>query len=189
MTCIVAVRDESGVTVGVTVGADRQGTAGAQVHYAAQPKISEPVKGVIVGVSGSYRVSQILEHELDWSDLEMRLRADDPLVWCVKKVIPAVRSELAKHAALKLHESVAEVEGAALLVVRCRIFVVYSDLQVFENADPYAAIGSGQKVALGSLHSTDRRTRRLRAEQALEAAARWIDSVGGPFDYLEQVPA
>lgn len=187
MTCIVALRHDKGVTL----GADRQGTAGYLTHLSAQPKISEH-SGVLVGGAGSIRLSQVINHELDWDDVTMRLRVDDdPLVWAVKKLIPAIRGILGTHAALHTENSVVEYRhSAAIFVVRNRIFVLRGDLQVYENAEPYAAIGSGDEVALGSLWSTDAmKDAAGRVRLALEAADRWISSVGGPFDYLEQPTA
>lgn len=183
MTCIVALRHDKGVTL----GADRQGTAGHLTHYSVQPKISER-SGLLIGTAGSYRLSQVLEHELDWDDATMRLRdGDDPHPWAVKKLIPAIRAVLGTHAILKTDNGVAEVYGEALIVVRQRILVLHSDLQIYENQEPYAAIGSGSEVALGSLWSTAAwKDSAERVRIALEAADRWISSVGGPFDYLNQ---
>lgn len=187
MTCIVALRHDKGVTL----GADRQGTAGWSPHRSAHPKISEQ-NGVLVGVSGSIRLAQVIRHELDWDDVTMRLRADDdPHTWAVKKLVPAIRNILSTHAALHTENSVAEFHhSAAIFAVRSRIFELGSDLQVYENAEPYAAIGSGAPVARGSLFSTEwMKDASERCRIALEAAAQWDTGVGGPFDYLEQPTA
>lgn len=184
MTCIVALRG----TDHIIVGADRQGTAWHLAHFSAQPKISEH-NGVIVGVAGSVRLSQVIEHELDWDDVTMRLRPDDdPYTWAVKKLIPAIRGVLSAHAALTVENAVAEAHHtAAIFAVRRRILCLHGDLQIYENAEPYAAIGSGSEVALGSLYSTEWMANPAeRVTIALTAAARWITSVGGPFDLISQ---
>lgn len=185
MTCIVALRSTKG---DVIVGADRQATGGWTAHLSAQPKIRDH-DGIIVGCAGSVRISQVIDHELDWDDLAMRLHAsDDPYTWAVKKLIPAIRSSLGDHAALTVTDGVAAVhESEALIVVHGRIYMIGGDLQVYENAEPYAAIGSGSEIAIGSLWSSPwMADARARVQLALEAAERWNIGVGGPFDLLDQ---
>jgi len=64
------------------------------------------------------------------------------------------------------------------------LFISESGFAVIEPMDPYAAIGSGAKFALGALRATrgDPRSRLLRA---LEAAAHFSPYVHPPFTILK----
>jgi hypothetical protein len=60
------------------------------------------------------------------------------------------------------------------------------DFHIGEADVMYMAEGSGQQVALGSLHSTTQvKTPRKRVRMALEASAKFIMSVRGPFTIIE----
>ena len=61
-----------------------------------------------------------------------------------------------------------------------------TDFHIGECDVPYMAEGSGQQVALGSLFSTSTiKTPRKRVRMALEASAKFIMSVRGPFTIIE----
>ena len=61
-----------------------------------------------------------------------------------------------------------------------------SDFHIGECDIEYMAEGSGQQVALGSLHSTSNiKTPRKRVRMALEASAKFIMTVRGPFTIIE----
>jgi len=70
---------------------------------------------------------------------------------------------------------------------RGRLFCVYSDLQVAESAWPFMALGCGDHLALGSLHSTEeyQHTPRERLTLALQAAEAFSAGVRGPFTILK----
>jgi hypothetical protein len=75
-------------------------------------------------------------------------------------------------------------EGGHFLVgVRGRLFEIESDYQVGESLDGYAAIGSGDDVALGALFATHHlgMSPEQRLTLALEAAQHHITSVRAPF--------
>ena len=80
-------------------------------------------------------------------------------------------------------------EGGILLIAvqnTGRIFAMDTDYHVSELDVDYHAEGSGQQVALGSLHSTFMiKTPRKRVRMALEAASKFIMSVKGPFTIIE----
>ncbi len=60
------------------------------------------------------------------------------------------------------------------------------DYHVAEIDVEYLAEGSGQQIALGSLFSTSTiKTPRKRVRMALEASAKFIMSVRGPFTIIE----
>jgi hypothetical protein len=85
-------------------------------------------------------------------------------------------------------ESKNEVErgGEFLVGVDGRLFTIESDYQVAENVDPYAAVGCGADLALGSLHTTldFEMTPSERIDAALLAAERFSAGVRGPFHHV-----
>lgn len=73
-------------------------------------------------------------------------------------------------------------EGGVFLVgTQGRLFAVYSDFQVGSSSNGYAAVGCGDALALGSLHSTIGRGARHRVTAALEAASHHNAGVSAPF--------
>jgi ATP-dependent protease HslVU (ClpYQ) peptidase subunit len=104
--------------------------------------------------------------------------------------IDAVRSCL-KEGGWARKDDEREEGGTFLVGVAGRLFTVHEDYQVAEAADGYAAVGSGEQVALGALYATadaavDPRERVL---LALRAAERFNAGVRGPFICLELPPA
>ena len=79
----------------------------------------------------------------------------------------------------------AAVHGTFLVGVRGRLFAIYSDYQVAEEALDYMAVGSGEDIALGALYATADLglSPRARMRIALKAAARFKPGVNGPFVY------
>jgi ATP-dependent protease HslVU (ClpYQ) peptidase subunit len=73
-----------------------------------------------------------------------------------------------------------EQGGCFLLGYRGSLYTIYSDFQVAESADGFAACGCGEPYALGALHVA-RGNARQRITTALEAAARFSAGVTGPF--------
>jgi len=80
-------------------------------------------------------------------------------------------------------------EGGIFLVAVAgtgRLFTVDMDYHIGEADVMYMAEGSGQQVALGSLHSTAQiKTPRKRVRMALDASAKFIMSVRPPFTIIE----
>jgi ATP-dependent protease HslVU (ClpYQ) peptidase subunit len=76
-----------------------------------------------------------------------------------------------------------ETGGNFLVGVHGRLFEVFSDYQVGEREEPFAATGCGESFALGSLHVTQQLGwmpgERILA--ALQAAERFSSGVQGPF--------
>jgi hypothetical protein len=79
------------------------------------------------------------------------------------------------------HRSEQEQGGTFLVGLADRLYVVHSDFQIARSADGYAAVGSGDDIALGSLHGTRGRAPRWRINAALSAAAHHSSVVTPPF--------
>lgn len=83
----------------------------------------------------------------------------------------------------KLHKA-ADVDNASatyLLAYRGRVYTMLSDYGVYRSALGYAAVGAGDRYALGSLASTEGKPPRERVEKAMHAAALLCSCVAAPF--------
>ena len=173
MTCIVGVVAPDGVWM----GGDSAAISGWDLTRAADPKVFTN-GDYLIGYTTSFRMGQLLR----FADLPKPLdRAGDELLgFLVTEFVNAVRTVL-KDGGFAKKDSEVESGGTFLVAVNGRLFEVYSDYQVHESRDDYAAVGSGAQVASGSLHATPRLGPRKRIERALTAAAHHSAGVHGPF--------
>lgn len=181
MTCVVALRHD-GV---IYMGCDSAGVGGYSRSNRLDPKIYR-VGDMLIGFTTSFRMGQLLGYSLTLP----RHHADVPLENYMSTVfINAVR-ECLKAGGWAEKEKDQEKGGTFLVAYKRRIFTIFSDYQVGENAEPYAAVGCGEDLALGSLHSSEIAAAhvttgefgpRQRVELALEAAAAFSAGVFPPF--------
>lgn len=128
---------------------DSIATNGHTWQLLAQPKMFK--NGVLyAGFTDSFRLGQLLEHELSIPD---RVVGQDLVPWLVKELVPAVRDTLRRGGYARSVNG-AEEGGNFLLVAEHRIFEMQGEYSVLERTDGYAAVGSGQDYALASLHTT-----------------------------------
>lgn len=177
MTCIAALVEKGKVYM----GADSAGVAGLRVNVRADSKIftvgDDPQ--MLIGVCGSFRVRDLLAHSFDPPGINTENLAE----YMVREFVEAVR-HLLHNAGVSVKEDNEESIPAAFIVgFRGRLFTIETDLQVGESSDPFHAVGCGEEIALGSLHSTaglgiKPRERILRA---LRASARYSGGVCAPF--------
>lgn len=182
MTCVVAAIVD-GVAV---VGADSQSSGGWTKYTAKTDKIFRVSDEVLFGGSGSWRELQAARYHVRWDRFDFSCGHDiESLI--VKFFIPELRTSFRDSGTVKTENGRDESSGAYLLVVRDRIFRIDSDFQVLEIAHPFAAVGSGESVAMGAMfvaHLGDSSAKRV-AEVGLMAASEFATGVGGPFRFLE----
>lgn len=133
----------------------------------------------VMGFTSSFRMGQLLRYALD----PPALSGDLDRFMCTT-FIDAVRTCL-KNGGWARKDSEQEEGGTFLVGVNGRLFVIHDDYQVAESVDGYAAIGSGDEVALGALYATADSPvppcQRLTV--ALNAAAHHNGGVRGPFAF------
>jgi len=183
MTCIVAVKKNNTIVV----GADRQ-----YVYSDSSDGIPNgPMKiwranGIIVGVAGSGRVTQLLKYNLDIPE-QKNIETDTDYIY--RTIVDSVKKTLKANGACRESEKVEFISDytAALFVFKNTIYTLQEDFQVFEHQGPFWAIGAGRSYALGALDalydsvpSAEELTR-----IALEVSAKYCVSVREPFDFLE----
>ncbi|CAN7331901.1 hypothetical protein [Neorhizobium tomejilense] len=176
MTCIVALQHNGKVYV----GGDAAGTSSWSLSQmiSSHPKVFEKSE-LIIGYSGSFRDGQIVRYATEFPRCHPAMDGHEYLVTNVAEVI---RHSLKAHGAIHTKDGVDTMEGNFLVAFRDRLYTIHSDLCVLESSRPYVAIGSGEDLALGSLHTSSpdlEPTQRVLL--ALEAAATHNAGVRPPF--------
>lgn len=152
------------------------------MNLMAQPKVFR-VGPYIMGVSGSARVGNLVQHCLD---------VPAPNVanvhgFIVTTFIDALR-DLLKDGGVATKSCEQELTSNSWLLVGIhgRLFEIASDYQVHEPLDPWAAIGSGFDPCLGVMYATPNAPPSRRLRLAMEAAERYNAAVRGPFTYISE---
>lgn len=178
MTCIVGLA-ENGT---VWMGGDSAGVSGYSSTSRADQKVF--INGdFILGFTSSFRMGQILRYRFE----PPRYREDFgplPKFMCTM-FIDGVRMAL-KNGGWAWKENDRESGGAFLVGTQGKLFRIDSDYQVGEYHDNYGALGCGEDLALGSLHSSRHFNSypHKRLCMALEAAAHHSAGVRDPFTIL-----
>lgn len=182
MTCIVAMVDPDG---GGHIACDSLGSNGFTGSEYLNQKIFR--KGeMLIGYTGSYRTGQLLEHQLVLPPRKVGQTTDN---YIYVDFVNAVRQLLKDSGRIEIDRNVEESPGTFLAVYDGRIFKVQCDLAVLESSDPFDACGSGGYHAKGALYVMNKVggfTPKQMVTGAVEAAARFVVSVGGDIRYLNQ---
>lgn len=134
----------------------------------------------VIGSSGSSRAATLLRYALTPPAPE-----PDLPMFMATTFVDAIRQTL-KAGGYATRESEREDGGAIMLVGICgRMFTVWTDYCTQEAAQPYAAIGCGNNLAIGALYATENTglSPRRRLTLALEAAERFSGAVRSPFTF------
>ena len=167
----------------ITMGADTLMVAGFDKSHLA-PSVSKVARRgpFLIGVTGSVRVLQTVRYRLDVA-IDNRTDADD-MEFMVTDFVDELRRVL--RAGGSAHEEngvehTGDREDCSRFMVgyRGHLYRVGADYNVTETTDDFAAIGSGEDFALGSLHSTHGLDPETRIQIAIRAAMRFNAGVGG----------
>lgn len=177
MTCIAAIAQDGFVWM----GSDSCGSNNRLNIVRADPKVF--IKGeFIIGYTSSFRMGQLLQHcfnppkqYMDQSDHE----------FMVTKFIDAVRETFKNGGYAKISNG-EESGGTFLVGYKGVLYEIDDDFQVGIPAAQYAAIGSGDTVALGSLYTSVGAEPEKRIHKALEASEFLTPYVRSPFVILKK---
>ena len=128
---------------------DTAASNGHTYQHTVQPKVFKN-GGLLFGYTTSFRMGQLLEHNLS---VPARTVGQELLPWLVCGLVPAVRGCLSQ-GGFAQNCSGNERGGNFLIVAEERIFEMQAEYSVLERTDGYAAVGSGEDYALASLHTT-----------------------------------
>ena len=170
MTVIAAIRTPTSILMG---GDSAQHTNGS-IALVAAPKVF--MNGdYVFGLAGSPRLAEIVQYEFRPPSKMVSATWDQFLA---RSFVPKLKAVLAAELGL--------IDKSSILVGTKGggIFEVNGGWFVKQSREQYAAVGSGTKYALGSLHST-RGEPRGRLMKALKAAAHFNAYVRPPFTILE----
>lgn len=178
MTCVVGLIAD-GV---VYIGADSQATGG-YTKYQLSPATAKVFRNgdLLIDTCGSVRASNLLRYSLvvpEHHPTDM-----DDFAYITTRVVEAIR-ECFKNAGA-IATTATNIEGnddsEFLVGYRGRLYSINSDWSVMETIDPFCAMGSGEEFAFGALHASKGKPAKKRVRIALEAAARFSATCGGPF--------
>ena len=165
----------------VLLGSDSAASGGWNIEIRRDAKVFRSGR-YVMGFTTSFRMGQILRWSLEPPQPpgNGQLERFMCTTW-----VDAVREAL-KAGGWAKRDAEQETGGEFLVGVSGRLFTVYADYQVGEVAAEYAAVGSGEQLALGAFAATEgmRLSPKRRVSLALSAAERHISSVRGPFHLL-----
>lgn len=176
MTCIVALKHESDVYV----GAD---SIAVNTHYLTK-HIRKDRKvfrngPFIIGFTTSFRMGQLLEHDLE---VPKHPGGMSDMTYMVKCVVPAIRNCFRQGGILRTDSNV-ENGGQFIFVYNKEIYVIDSDFQIAWNDCDYASVGGASDFAMGSLY-TSSGDPITRVKKALSTAEHFNAGVSAPFNII-----
>ncbi|WP_405946224.1 hypothetical protein OG588_05180 [Streptomyces prunicolor] len=164
----------------VHIAGDSAGSSGSQLTIRRDPKVFTNGPYVL-GFTTSFRMGQLLHHAF-----EAPHPKGDLARFMTTGFINAVRTCL-KDGGWARKDSEQEQAGVFLVGVHGRLFEIHGDYQVGEPVEGYAAVGSGDDLALGALHATAHLglKPRERLTAALRAADHHSTYVSAPYMYVK----
>jgi len=175
MTCIVGIAEQGKVYL----GADSASASGWDIRITKLRKVFRTGQ-MIVGYTDSFRMGQLLEHELRRSVQGQ----ESEIQYMVNVFVEAVRQCLKDGGYTKIEYN-QEKGGNFLVGYKGVLYEVASDFQVNTYQDDIAAIGCGASYALAALHVLSELPPQERIERALETAAYFSNGVIAPFYQVE----
>jgi 20S proteasome alpha/beta subunit len=137
---------------------------------------------ILFGYCGSSRFEDIIQYHAEFPQHDSETSDREYLI---KYVITEIRRILIEHGLRSENDGAGQM---ALLGYNGKLYYVSPDFSLTRDPRGYAAVGSGQSVAMGSLFSTDRIPNidaRTRIQMALEAAESHARGVHAPFNVTE----
>lgn len=173
VTCVVALKHKGKVYM----GADSCSFEESLSLPVRTPKIAR-FGPVLIGQAGDWRPLQVLRYE---TQLPLPTRRKDAFDYVAGTLIPAMREAFKKAGTAGSKDGLDTQPSDFLVGLAGRILYI-EDFQVTEPVEPFWAVGSGSKVALGAMFvSHGQSDPRKRILAALGASSRFTPSVCAPF--------
>lgn len=137
--------------------------------------ISFPEQELVIGFAGSWYPIQLIKHNIEIPDYE---EGSDIMSYMVKEFVPMISSIV--------EGTISETTALGILIgFKGRLFEVDEQFCVTEPSLHYHAIGSGDRHAIGCLHTMDNyvesATSQTKVDAALNCATKFILNVRPPF--------
>lgn len=190
MTCIVGLASMGSVYI----AADSLGSGnGAKQEYKT-PKLAKlevfekkdlslTKINIGIGYTSSYRMGDILRYAFTPPPIEV---GEDENEYLVKDFIPELIKCFEEQSFAKVKDG-SKSGGNFLVGLRGRLFVVQDDFSILEPSLNFAAIGSGQEFALGSLYAYMKISLDPveKVHAAVDAAIEFSTTVGGTIGHIK----
>lgn len=174
MTCIVGLVSNGRVFI----GGDSAGVGGYSLTVRNDRKVFT-VGDFVMGFTSSFRMGQLLAHSFHPPKPRQGV---DVFAYMVTDFVDAARQTMKTGGYAKVKDSHSEEGGTFLVGYQARLFCVESDFQVGETVHGFDAVGCGDQLALGSLHSTSSmEDPEARIREALRVAELCCAGVRAPF--------
>lgn len=175
MTCIVGCIDKNGVYI----GGDSAAVSEDDLSYNIISGSKVFQKGeFIFGFSSSFRMGQILEHKLR---IPNHPKGMDDFKFMVTLFIDSVKKCFQES---DYNEMVLD-EGSFLVGYNGKLYAVFSDYQINQPKENFAAMGCGEFFALGAMYATVETDPQKKMEVALNAAVKFSAGVKPPFTFVK----
>lgn len=180
MTCIVGIIDYQNQKI--IMAGDSAGVRSSDIFYRKDPKVFQNGE-YILGFTSSFRMGQILQYEVYLPP--MSEDCHDVFEHMVTIVIPIIRKSFHENGYLTKYND-QEYGGEFLIGYRDRLFLVDTDFQIGESLQNFHSCGSGQQLALGSFHTTQKLNldARVRCELALDSASYYSSECSPPYNFV-----
>ncbi len=189
MTCIVAVKDPESRTVFLGGDSRRSMDGGLSVQLPVEACKVFGFQGFVIGHTGAGKIRNLT------SRIEVRFASSGPTKdfsleqTLLEVIIPSFKQLAKKSGYLQEKDGIVSIGGLLLIAFGDQICIVHDDLAVTPISGPYWALGSGQRLALGSLAtSEDLLPVEQRVYKALEVASMFEQSVAPPFVIKQTQP-
>ena len=189
MTCIVALKDPETRTV--YMGCDTRVTHGNGLCFPLPENASKvfDTAGFLFGESGAAKIRGLV------AQLKIKFGPDGPSPdfnleqELYESLSPFFKAEAKKRGYVHEKEGLTDFEGTVLIAFGGQICVLVGDFSVLPIEGGFWAIGSGQRLALGSLATSEGLMPPLqRVEKALLVASIYENSVAPPFVIKQTTP-
>jgi hypothetical protein len=182
MTCIVGLVSQGRVYI----GGDSAGVAGGYGLVVRNDRKVFKNGDFVMGFTTSFRMGQLLAFNFHPPKPRQGV---DVFAYMVTDFIDAARATMKSGGFARVKDSTSEEGGTFLVGYAGRLFNVEEDFQVGESVHGFDAVGCGNQLALGSLHSTAVLTDpEARVREALRVAEACSAGVRSPF-FIESTSA
>ncbi len=153
MTIIAGLVDRDGE---VWMGADSRTTYGwNSVATKGVPKIFFKGDDYLIGGCGAVRAIQCMKYEVNLPELRPSVKThEDVEKFIATEIIPAIRNKFGQVGLIKVTEGIVSLHHTMFLLgIKGQLWMLFEDLSFLRATRDIAAIGSGERLALGVLYA------------------------------------
>jgi len=182
LTCIVGLISEGRVYI----GGDSAGVGNGYGLVVRNDRKVFTNGDFVMGFTTSFRMGQLLAHSFNPPKPRQGV---DIFAYMVTDFIDSARQTMKNGGFARVKDSHSEQGGTFLVGYAGRLFNIEDDFQVGESIHGFDAVGCGEQLALGSLHSTGAMSDpEERIREALRVAEACSAGVRSPF-FIQSTPA